>query len=288
MRMLRDTALGVHPGQASVGCPRRRLGISAVLSLAALGPGLSVAQVPPVLQLQYSADAGGNIVGAARYAARNDYVIDDTAGIRARIPIAGLDDRVDLRDFQIDTNGDLLFTTDIGSRLGGTWFAAGDVIARRNGLYSKAFDSAAAGVPAGVGCDGVARSGAAGNLLLSFDRTFVVGAFTIRPADVIAFNGSGFGAKVVDARVLGLPDNANIDAIDSIATSTDLLLSFEGAGSVGGLPYADEDILQLHLATSAWSLRFELLANAARWGPLNLDGLATAPNGDVAFKDGFE
>jgi hypothetical protein len=265
----------------------RAAGMAAML-LAVLGPATVAAQSPPVSQLQYSADAGGNIVGASRYAARNDYVVDDTIGIRARAQIGGLGDRVNLRDFQIDGNGDLLFAIDTGVALGGTYFAMGDVILRHNGVFTRAFDAAAAGVPAGVGCDGVARSGVAGNLLLSFDRTFAAGGITIRPADVIAYSGAGFGPKVLDAAARGLPGNANVDAVDAIGTSTDLLLSFDSAGSVDGLPYADEDVLQLHLATGAWSLRFALLANAARWGPLDLDGLATAPNGDVAFKDGFE
>jgi hypothetical protein len=152
--------------------------------------------------------------------------------------------------------------------------------------FGKAFDAAAAGVPDGVGCDGVARDGANGALLLSFDRTFAVGGVTVRPADVIRFTGGSFGTKAIDAVALGLDARLNIDAIDSVGTTTDLLVSFDTGGAVGGVRFADEDILQLHLAEGSWSMRFSLLPNSDRWAAANLDGLATAS--DAMFKDGYE
>lgn len=245
------------------------------------------AQSTSIAQLQYSADTGANIVGPGRFASRKDYVADDLAGNRSAIAIAGLPDRVDLRDFQIDPNGDVLFCLDVGTTLGGIYFRPADVVRLSGTSFSKAFDATAAGVPTGVSCDGVARSGTGGALLLSFDTTFTVGAITVRPADVIAYD-AGFGAKVLDAQALGLPSDANVDAVDALGVTTDLLLSFDSAGQVSGVSFADEDVLQLHLADSSWSKRFTMITFSDRWARANLDGLATAPNGDRLFKDGFE
>ena len=261
--------------------------VALVASSATLSAMVVQAQLPPISQLQYSADRGANIVGAGQYAARQDYVTDNlVSSSRVRVQIPGLPERTNLRDFQIDRNGDVLFALDIGVTLGSTYFDPADVIKYSGGNFSKAFDAAAAGVPKGVHCDGVARSGASGALLLSFDTTFTAGGITIRPADVIAFSGGSFGAKVLDAKALGLADGLNVDAVDAIGTTTDLLVSFDTGGNVGGVTFTHEDILQLHLANGSWSKRYSLSTFSDRWGAAHLDGLAAT--NDTIFKDGFE
>ena len=158
------------------------IGVAFGLTAALIAQG-AAADAPAIAHLQYSADVGANIVGPASFAARKDFVDDDLAGTRLREQIAGLPDNVVLHDFHVESDGNILFALDIGATLGGTYYSPADVI-RYSGSFSKEFDSVAAGVPAGVHCDGVARSGN-GRLLLSFDKTFTVGGITIRPADVI-------------------------------------------------------------------------------------------------------
>ena len=153
----------------------RRRAIAALL-LAGATP-LAAPAAPPVpVQLQYSADVGGNFAGpgVSGYASRRDYVIDTLEGVRVPVRIAGLPERVDLRDFQIDPDGAVLFALDAGSTLGGVYIDAGDVARFKNGAFTRFFDASEAGVPQGVRCDGVARAGALADspLLLSFDRGF--------------------------------------------------------------------------------------------------------------------
>ena len=257
-----------------------------ITPLAALALSALAGQTPAVGQLLYSADVGANIVGAGQFAARKDYVADTLSGTRSRATIAGIPDTANLRDFQLDANGDLLVCLDVGATLGGTYFDPADVIKLAGGVFSKAFDAAAAGVPKGVRCDGLARDGANGALLLSFDRTFAAAGVTIRPADVVRYANGAFGAKALDAAALGLDERLNVDAIDAIGTTTDLLVSFDTGGKAGVVTFADEDVLQLHYADGSWSLCFAMLASSNRWAAANLDGLATA--GDGLFKDGFE
>jgi len=256
---------------------------AALLALA----GAVAADSPPVLGLAYSADMGANIVGAGTFAGRRQYVIDHLDGLRAATSIEGLPERADLRDFQLDADGAVLFSLDVGATLGGTYFRPADVVRLKAGAYSKAFDAEAAGVPLGVRCDGVARSGTNGSLLLSFDRTFAAFDNTFRPADVIAITQAGmFGVKVLDAAALDLPRTLNVDAVDSIGGTTHLLLSFDTGGKIGDTTFADEDILELTLATSELTVRFPLLASSDRWAAADLDGLATI--GDGVFRDSFE
>ncbi|GAA0716583.1 hypothetical protein [Dokdonella soli] len=258
------------------------LGLIAIL--AAQGAG---ADAPLIAHLQYSADIGANIVGPGLFAARKDFVDDDLAGARQRMQIAGLPDNAVLHDFHIEGNGNILFALDIGVTLGGTYFDPADVIRFSGSSFSKQFDAAAAGVPRGVHCDGVARLGSNGPLLLSFDKTFSVGGITIQPADVIAFSGNAFGAKLLDARALGLSANLNVDAIDTFGTKSYLLVSFDTGGTIAGITFADEDVMQLHLTDGTWSKRFTLLNFSDRWGAANLDGLA-ATNNDTIFEDDFQ
>ena len=253
----------------------------------ALLPIFALAQTPAISHLQYSADRGANIVGSGQYAARQDYVTDDLGGNRTRVQIPALPERPNFRDLQIETNGDVLFATDVGFRLSGIYFDPADVIKYSAGGFSKAFDASAAGVPNGVHCDGVARIGANGALLLSFDKTFTIAGVTVRPADVIAFSSGGFGPKVLDATALGLPAALNVIAVDAMGTATDLLVAFDTAGTVGGVVFTHEDILQLHLANSTWSKRYSLTSFSDRWDSAHLDGLATTTV-DTIFANSFE
>lgn len=250
-------------------------------------PAIMAARTLPIVALRYSADTGANIVGPGQFAGRQDYVDDNLIGAsRVRVRIQGVPERANLRDFQIDSNGDVLFALDIGTTLGDTYFDSADVIRWSGGVFSKVFDGYAAGVPKGVHCDGVARLGNNGPLLLSFDQTFTVAGTTIRPADVIAVNGSAFGAKVLDAQALGLGAALNVIAVDAAQTTSDLLIAFDTAGSAGGVTFTREDILQLHLADSTWSKRFSLRDFSDRWGAAHLDGLAAV--NDTIFEDYFE
>jgi len=267
---------------------RRAVRIRLIVAAAAITIEMAPAWAgaPAISALDYSADIGANLVDANTFVARKDFVIDDLSGARVRQPIPGLPDNVILRDFHIEPNDNILLSLDIGVALSGTYYAPADVI-RYAGSFTREFDSAAAGVPPGVHCDGIARWGATGKLLLSFDRTFTASGVTIRPADVIAYSAGAFGPKVVDSRALGIPDNFNVDAIDTFRTKRYVLVSFDSGGSIGGITFTSADILQLDSASGAWSKRYAPSTFSDRWSKADLDGLA-AVNIDTIFEDDLE
>jgi len=245
------------------------------------------AGAPAIAGLNYSADIGANLVDTRTFVARRDYVSDNLSGTRVRKQIAGLPDTLILRDFHVEPNGDVLFCLDGGVLLGDTHFAPADVIRYDGAAFTKEFDSAAAGVAASVHCDGVARWGDTGTLLLSFDRTFAIGGITIRPADVIAFSNGSFGPKVLDAQAIAIPAGLNVDAIDTFRTKRYLLVSFDAGGSIGGVAFTSADIMQLDRVTGVWSKRYAMSVFSDRWQTANLDGLA-AVNVDTIFEDEFQ
>jgi len=249
----------------------------------------ALADAPAIAGIGYAADTGANLIDANTFVARRDFVLDSLGAGRLRVPIPGLPDTVILHDIHIenDAHGDYLFALDTGVTLSGTYFTPADVIRFNGSDFSKEFDALAAGVPSGVHCDGVARWGDTGKLLLSFDRTFTVGGKTIRPADAIVFSAGVFGRKVLDAQALGLPANLNVDAIDTFRTKDYLLVSFDTGGSIGGIAFTPADILQLRVTTGTWSKRYTMRNFSDRWERANLDGLL-AINNDTIFQDDFE
>ena len=136
-------------------------------------------------------------------------------------------------------------------------------------------------IPAGTGCDGIARSGS--DLLISFDRTLAAG-FT--PADVVRWNGATL-SLAFDGSAAGLPAQANVDAITA-GPDGSLWLSLDAGGSVAGISYADEDVLAYQPSGGTWSLVRRLSADSARWRAANLDALSVLFLTEGVFSNGFE
>lgn len=236
-------------------------------------------------RLQYSADIGARWSPSAVTSFDHDYVIDEAGDLR-RVSIPGIPAAADLDALQIEANYDILFSLDIDAELGSTRYRDADVIRLHAGSFSRAFDASAAGVPAGVDCDAVART-ADGRLLLSFDRSFRVAGQLIRPIDVVSHNGAAF-ALVLDGRAAGLPAGANLDALDSTGSNTALKFSLDIGGAVAGTRFADHDVLEIVTATSAVGVELALINRSAAWAAADLDALAVAVVADGLFRDGFE
>lgn len=236
-------------------------------------------------RLQYSADIGAHWAPSPVSALDHEYVVDESGTLQT-VAIPDLPASADLDALQIEANYDRLYSLDTGATLGGTYFRDADVIRLHGGVYTKSFDASAAGVPAGVDCDAVARA-ADGRLLLSFDRSFRVGGLLVRPVDVVSHNGSSF-ALVFDGRAAGLPAGSNLDALDSTGSNTELLFSLDTGGQIGGLRFADEDVLRVVIATSVITRELDTRTRSAAWNAADLDALAVAVVADGLYRNGFE
>lgn len=256
------------------------------LVVLALGPfgSAALAQQPPIVQLQYSADLPATFAPSATFALDHDYVID-VAGALYRVRLPGLPERADLDALHVEDTGDVLFSLDVGAVLDGAYYAPGDAIRYSRGAYTSAFDASSAGVPATANLDALARRN--GRLIVSFDVAFTAGTF-VRPGDALEVVAGQLGAKVLNAAAHGVATRLDVDALDALGTTTHLLVSFDTGGSVGGVTFADEDVLQLDLGAGTWTRRVAPAATSDRWRAANLDALAAAPNADALFKDGFE
>ena len=82
-----------------------------------------------------------------------------------------------------------------------------------------------------------------GDQLLAFDMTVTLpGGLTVRPGDVVRFNGTTYTLEF-DAAANGIPNGVITDAVSEISPG-DVLLSFDVTGAVGGITADDEDLVR--------------------------------------------
>lgn len=179
-------------------------------------------------------------------------------------------------------NGDLLFSTDISVVLGGTFYRPCDIIRFDGASWSKELDCLAAGVPAGVNVDAVAKSG--DDLLISLDIDAVLGAQAYDDADVIAFNGVAF-SMFLDASSTGIEQAADVDALHLDAMGR-VLVSFDTTGELDGITFADEDVMAWD--SPNWSMVFDGSADDPAWQAADMDAWSYAFLGDLIFLNGYE
>ena len=212
----------------------------------------------------------------------NDEEAAIDAGSLSLAFLGGLPVAADLDALHGLPNGDLLFSMDISLELGGTFYRACDVI-RFDGMdWTKEFDCAAAGVPAGVDVDAVAMSG--NDLLISLDITAELDGLTFDDADVIAFDGGAF-SMFFDASGAGVGASADVDALH-LDEMGRVLVSFDTSGALDGITYSDEDVLAWD--DPDWSLEFDGSSDDPAWVSADMDAWSYAFLGDLLFRQGFE
>jgi hypothetical protein len=133
--------------------------------------------------------------------------------------------------------------------------------------YGYFFQGAVAGLPGGVAIDGVAID-QRGRLLLSFDTSVDIqpGAAVVvaDDEDIVIWNGGTSFAIAFDASAAGASPELDADGVGYLAATRHPLVSFDTSGSVGGVTFDDEDVLEYAPETGTWSRLYD--GNAAVTG----------------------
>jgi hypothetical protein len=200
---------------------------------------------------------------------------DDGLGTTLPVTLGALPASATVTAYHPLANGDALFSLDTTTRLmtgfGLVTFYPGDVV-RYGGIgYALEFDSAAAGIPAGVSTDALSRT-SGGDLLLSFDTTVDLTTTIATDEDLVSWNGASF-ALVFDGSAEGISDGLDLDAAHVVAGSV-LALSFDAGGSVGGVVFDDDDVLQFDPSGPTWTLAYDASAQHAAMGPADVEAIA--------------
>lgn len=153
----------------------------------------------------------------------------------------------------------------------------GDVVRLSGGLYALEFDADAQGLPAGVEVDAVAW--ASTGLLLSFDGPVALGGVFAADEDLVNFDAGVF-SLAFDGSSAGVDAALDLDAGHYIESVDRYRLSFDTSGSVGGVAFADEDVLEFDPAGGAWELATDLTQLDPAWRAADLDALTVRADPD--------
>lgn len=201
----------------------------------------------------------------------------ETGGTQAIEDLGPLVSTSDLQALDVEDSGDALFVLDITASLPGAGTVGPRDVVRYDGVnYTIEFAGGANGLPAGSRIDALSQT-SDGDLLLSLDVTVAFGAahadtpFTAADEDVIRWDPTLGFMESFDGSTAGVATSLDTDSVHLIEATQNLLLSFDGSGTVGGIGFDDEDVLEFAPQTTTWELAVDGSASNANWGAADLD-----------------
>lgn len=245
----------------------RVLRSAVLLAVAGLATSRSPAATP-LVELQCSSDV--TVTLASTTLDDEDLGVDNLAGGVGVQGVGAIPHQADVDAYNVRPNGDRLLSFDTTVDLpGGLTAEPGDVVRYDGGTYALEFDASANGVPNGVNVDAVAAYGSA--LVLSFDVGVTLSGINFGDEDLALFTGSAF-SMFFDGSAAGISPELDLDAVDTLECNDHLLVSFDGSGTVGGVTFDDEDVLEFD-RVSVWSMAYDGSAQHAAWSPADLDAV---------------
>lgn len=254
--------------------PNGRMTASALLFVAwtlAMLIGRAAFALTPLNSIRYTPDItvvlGGTLVTPRNVAE------DNLAGSVTLVSAGSYPNGTDIIAYEPLANGDQLLALDVDTILpGGLTVRPGDVVRFNGTTYTLELDSTANGIPPGVMTDAL-RSLGPNNLLLSFDTTVEFPTFTADDEDIVQFN-SGVPSLFFDGSAHGVPPELDLDALDCLDRNGHLLMSFDGSGTIAGITFDDEDVLELAPESNTWELAYDGSARHAEWPPADMAALS--------------
>ncbi len=235
--------------------------------------GRAACALTPLSSVRYAPDItvvlGGTTVTPQNVAA------DNLAGTVSLVNIGSIPNGTDVIAYSPLANGDQLLAFDTTLTLGSLTARPGDVVRLSGTTYSLEFDATANGIPNGVMTDALAEI-SPNDLLLSFDVTITLGSLTAAPEDLVRFKDGVF-SLFFDGSLAGVPVGLNLDAVDCLPRNGHLLISFDGSGTVGGVNFDDEDVLEYSPESNSWALAYDGSAQHAGWPPADLAAVSASP-----------
>jgi hypothetical protein len=239
------------------------LGSLAFPAAAGAATSLDALHVSPATSLQLD-------VAGAQVTVQDRHVVSYTAAGSALADLGPLAPGVGIESFHVDASGARYFSIDVNATLGGVFVEPRDVVRWNGTSYTKYLSGSATGIPPGIAIDAFAIDASGANLL-SFDLPVSAGGVLVEPGDLVVW-----GSPPVlrfDASAAGIPANLDLDAAAALSNGH-LLLSFDGRGSLAGVPaFEASDVLEFDPETATWQLSVISEDFDPGWSGVNLDAL---------------
>lgn len=226
----------------------------------------------PLNAIRYAPDI--TVVLGGTTVDHNQVAEDNLAGAVSLVNVGAIPAAAIITAYDRLPNGDQLLAFDTTITLpGGLTARPGDVVRYNGTTYTLEFDATAHGIPNGVITDAVSEIGP-NDLLLSFDVTVAVGGITADHEDLVRVH-SGVVSLFFDGSAAGIDPSLDLDAAHILSSNGHLLLAFDGDGTVGGVNFTAEDVLEFTPTTTGWELSYDGVAQHSGWFGAELHGLST-------------
>ena len=222
---------------------------------------------PVALSPDVTVDLGGT---ATR---DHDVVADDGMGSVTALPLGTLPEPADVDAYHLLANGDRLFSLDVSADLGlGIAATPADVVRYDGSSYTVWLDASANGIPDGVSVDAVSVDGS-GDPLVSFDITVDLGAGVVAHDEDLARLSGVTWSIFFDGSAEGVAASLDLDGADFRPSDGHFFLSFDGSGSIGGVSFDDEDVLEFDPSGPTWSIAYDGSAQHAALAAADVNAL---------------
>ncbi len=155
--------------------------------------------------------------------------------------------------------------------LGAISFNPQDVAQLSGGTWSHVLNGTTEAIPNGVQVDAVARDPATGDLLLSFNTTVTLDTVTFDPRDIARYSGGTFSMYRQLSTLV--PAGLHLSGLDVLPAGR-LLLAFDGSGSLGGILFDDEDILEYDPNSGIWEMNYDGSLQDTDWPPAQMEAFS--------------
>lgn len=225
----------------------------------------------PLASIRYAPDItvllGGTLVTPRNIAE------DDLSGGVTLVGAGSYPNGTQIEAYSPLPGGNQLFAFDVDVILpGGITARPGDIVRFNGATYQIEFDAAAAGIPTGVRTDALCWLGP-DNFLVSFDVDVDFGGFTAGGEDVVRIQ-SGNATLFFDGSAQGVPPGLDLDALDCLDSNGHLLMSFDVGGTIAGITFDDDDVLEFAPGPDTWVLSYDGGIEHAAWPPADLASLS--------------
>lgn len=197
--------------------------------------------------------------------------LESSAASAVPLSLGSIEEGSDLSALSSAANGDSLVAFDRTTALsGGVVARAGDVMRYAGvfGGWSLEFSPEAEGIPRTAMLDAVSLYPP--GLLFSVDTTVVLpGGVYADDTDLILWDGDSF-STLLDASAVGVGTSLDVDGVHAFGPNH-FAVSFDTGGIVGGVVFADEDILEYE--GGSWTLYDEASRFDADFRSADLDAI---------------
>lgn len=257
---------------------------SAALLVFVCGTGLSLGAATPIRSLHCSPDVTV-VLGGVTLDDEN-LAEDDLAGAITSMTLGVLPPEAGVSAYHLLAGGDHLLSLDTAAELpGGILALPGDVVRFDGADFFLVFAAASADLPPGLATDAITVIGGT-DLLLSFDLPVDLDGILVDDEDLVRFDGAGL-SLFFDGSAAGIPQELDVDATHILEGQGRLFLSLDGSGSVGGVDFDDEDVLEYDLVAGTWEMAYDGSAHHPAWHEADLNAVFLVPRCVDTDGDGY-